>query len=45
MLPCFEALESAWSQVETQHGSVVLADMKIEIGQKNRRFFSHCRCH
>ena len=34
MLPCFEALESAWSQVETQHGSVVLADMKIEIGRK-----------
>lgn len=33
LIPCFNVLEKAWSQVETADGSVVLADLKIEIGR------------
>ena len=34
MLPCFQALEEALSHVETQHGPIVLADIKIEAGRR-----------
>ena len=34
ILPCFEVLEKAWSQIETQEGSIALVDMKIEIGRR-----------
>ncbi len=34
MFPCFEALENAWNQVETQFGPVALADIKIEAGRR-----------
>ncbi|MBF0289564.1 MAG: phosphoribosylaminoimidazolesuccinocarboxamide synthase [SAR324 cluster bacterium] len=34
MLPCFEALENAWSRIETQFGPVALADIKIEAGRR-----------
>lgn len=34
MLPCFNALEEALSHVETQHGPIVLADIKIEVGRQ-----------
>ena len=34
ILPCFEVLEKAWSQIETQDGAVSLVDMKIEIGRR-----------
>ncbi len=36
MLPTFEALEDAWSQIETAGGPVALADMKIEVGRRKR---------
>jgi len=32
MRPCFEVLEQAWAKIHTEHGSVALVDMKIEIG-------------
>lgn len=34
MLPCFKALEDALSRVETQHGPIALADIKIEAGRQ-----------
>ncbi len=34
MLPCFKALEDALSRVETQYGSIALADIKIEAGRQ-----------
>jgi phosphoribosylaminoimidazole-succinocarboxamide synthase len=34
MLPCFQALEDALSRVETQHGPIALADIKIEVGRQ-----------
>lgn len=34
MLPTFEALEEAWSQIETIDGPVALADIKIEVGRR-----------
>jgi phosphoribosylaminoimidazole-succinocarboxamide synthase len=34
MVPCFEALEDSWLSIDTEHGPVVLADMKIELGRR-----------
>ncbi len=34
MLPTFRVLEEAWNKVETQHGPIALADMKIEVGRR-----------
>ncbi len=36
MLPTFAALEDAWSQIETVDGPVALADIKIEVGRRER---------
>lgn len=35
MIPTFEALERAWSGIETVGGPVVLVDMKIEVGRRS----------
>ncbi len=34
VLPCFEVLEKAWSEIQTQDGAIALVDMKIEIGRR-----------
>jgi phosphoribosylaminoimidazole-succinocarboxamide synthase len=36
MLPTFEALEDAWSKIETVGGPVSLADIKIEVGRREK---------
>lgn len=36
MRPCFETLERAWAGVQTEHGPVALADIKIEVGRRKR---------
>jgi phosphoribosylaminoimidazole-succinocarboxamide synthase len=34
--PCFQTLEHAWARVQTEHGPVALADLKIEVGRRKR---------
>ena len=34
VIPTFEVLEKAWSNIETSEGPVALADMKLEIGKR-----------
>lgn len=36
MHPTFTALEKAWAGIETEHGPVALADIKIEVGRRKR---------
>ena len=36
MLPCFQSLEKAWGEVRTEYGPVVLVDLKIEVGRRQK---------
>ena len=36
MLPCFQSLETAWREVQTEYGPVALVDLKIEVGRRQK---------